>query len=272
MSSQKNIAMEFARRLIMILLLTLGMGAAVFSQDGDSTQIASETGDVATAVSPQTARKAIADSLLGFRIAPLDTLMARAIANSPELRGQDALINSRKATLRYQNRTWLKMFQPIAGVSYGTGTIIASVDDGSGASVNLANQQNLLYNVGITVRFTAEDFFNRGPKSDILEWEIEKLHHDRDVQIRLIRERVIMRYEALLMAAEVAVIKAKQWQTNLVNQELSERYFHSGDMSYADYNGVLGDQLAAEIQFINAKSSFQTQYLLLREIVGQPLY
>lgn len=216
-------------------------------------------------------RKAMADSLLGFRIAPLDTLIARALQQSPEMAGQEALIKSRSATLRYQNRQWLKMFQPIAGVSYGTGTIIASVDDGSGANVNLANQQNLLYNVGFTLRFTAEDIFNRKPRAEVLEWEIEKLRQDQRVQARMVRERVIMGYEALLMSAELLILKAQQMQTNRINCELAERYFHSGDMSYADYNGALGDKLAAEIQFLNAKSEFQTQYLLLMELVGGPL-
>ncbi|MEM9983792.1 MAG: TolC family protein [Bacteroidota bacterium] len=256
------------RQSLIIYCLSIGLSlggglGSLFAQEiqGDSlmTQGASDM------------RKALADSLLGFQIAPLDTLILRATANAPELSGQDALIESRKARLKTESRYWMKMFQPILMATYGNGTISATVDDVNGTTFNLANRQTLVYSAGFTVRFTAEDIFNRKNRAQILEHEIDKLYYDKEVQKRMIRERVIMRYEALLMAAEVMTIKQEQYQSNLLNQKLAERYLNAGDMTYADYNAVLRDMLHSEIQFLNVKSDFQKYYLLLRETVGGPI-
>jgi outer membrane protein TolC len=216
-------------------------------------------------------REAMTDSLLGFRIAPLDTLLARALANSPEILAQEATIRARAATLKVERRKWTKLIQPFVGVNYGTNIVAANIESGNTVNYNFATRQQLLYNVGLNLRLSAEDLINRGQRSQIIEHEIDKLKHDTDVLHRLVRERVITRYEQLMQAAEVLSVAAQQMQTNEINWELAQRYYQSGDMAYADYNGILEGRLNAKIQFINLKSDFQTQYLLLRELVGGPL-
>lgn len=216
-------------------------------------------------------REAMVDSMLGFRLAPLDTLLARAIANSAELHSQEALVKARASALKVQKRTWMKIVQPYVGVNFGTGTVTANVQDGTEVTYNLATRQQLIYNVGLNVRLTAEDFINRGQRCQMLEYEIEKLRSDSRILERTVAERVIMRYEDLMKSAEVLAIKAHQMHSNAINWELAERYFQSGDMSYADYNGVLNAKLSSQMQFINLKSDFQRHYLLLREVVGGPL-
>jgi outer membrane protein TolC len=216
-------------------------------------------------------REVMVDSMLGFHLAPLDTLLTRAIAHSAALHSQEAMIKARASALKVQQRTWMKIVQPYVGVSFGTGTVTANVQDGAEVTYNLATRQQLLYNVGLNVRLTAEDLINRGQRCQILEYEIEKLRSDAKVLERTVAERVIMRYEDLMKSAEVLAIKAHQMHSNAINWELAERYFQSGDMSYADYNGVLNAKLSSQMQFINLKSDFQRHYLLLREVVGGPL-
>jgi len=254
--------MKHIAKYIVLLIFGLGWVSEAAGQDGMAIPMDSITA----------ARGVRVDSLLGFKLAPLDTLLERAVANASELRAQDAYIQSRKSALKARNREWMKLFQPIAGVTYGTGQISAAVDDGSNVVYNLSTNQNLVYNVGFTVRFTAEEFLNRKPKAEILEWEIEQLRENRNTQIRLIRERVIMRYEAVMMAAEVMELRADMMETNAVAYELAERYFHRGDLSYADFNGALEAKIYSKSQFVGSRSDFQKNYLLLREVVGGPLH
>lgn len=214
----------------------------------------------------------VVDSMLGFRIAPLDTLLEWAVRNSTEMAGHRAYLRSRGAYLQKINREWMKMFQPIINVQYSNGSIASTYEDPNQVLFSVSNRQNLWYTGGFTVRFTAEDFLNRRKRAEVVELEMEKIYYEGKTQERIIRERVIMRYEAMMMAAQVMYIKARQFRTNQVAYELAERAFQQGNMSYPDYNGALEARLYSEIQYINTRSDFQKQYLLLQEVVGQPLY
>lgn len=249
-------------------LYVLGLGLTLSLLLGQGLLAQPPRSGVPAVDSIQGARVALADSLLGLQLAPLDTLIERAVQRAASLRGQTALIESRKAALRVEKKSWTRLIQPYAGVAFGTGTILANVDDGTATSVNLATRQQLLYNVGLNLRFTGDDWLNRRNRCEVIEYQVEQLRHERRALVAQLRERVIMRYEALLKAAEVLQVKAQQRQSHALNWELAQRYFEAGDMSYADYNGVLNDKLHAHMQFLNVKSDFQLQYRLLQELVG----
>ncbi len=205
-------------------------------------------------------------------LAPLDTLIARALDYSPSLGGQDEVIKTKVLDRKVQRLDWLKMARAYGGTAYGNGQIVNSSTDGTSAINTLAIRQDLFYSVGVNLTISPYEWLTRNENTQMMDAEIYRARFDKMVLEDQIAEEVIARYQDLMLAVEVQRIRAINLQTHRINIEIAEKYFQTGDLPFSEYSRTLESRMQAELDFRTSQIDVKRAYLMLESIVGHDLH
>lgn len=206
-----------------------------------------------------------------FRVKPLDTLIYLAILNSKQLKSQDIFIANKEASYKLNKRGWMRLLSVSANYLYGSTNLLSEQSDGVDQNFNLSTSTSGLYNMGVTLRVSPDDFFNRGLRNQVSKLEWERTVVEREILEKAIREEVIRRYNDLLFAVEVIQLKAKTLQAAKASQQVSEEFYKEGSMSTSSFSSVLTTFYKIEEEYLSAKYAARRAYLLLQEFVGSSI-
>ncbi|MEO0584804.1 MAG: TolC family protein [Bacteroidota bacterium] len=201
-------------------------------------------------------------------IAPLDTLIERALSVNPEFRNADIIRQQQDLKVSLEKRKWLKAVA-IQGVSsYGTGSALSATDDGTVVTNQLTNNVSLLYNAGISIKFDPYYWATRRKEIQLLQSQSAVAANDQYALESKIREEVIARYQTYRENLALLRLNADALEASLVSFETAKNYFSNGTITITEYNGALTTRVGAEAAFEKAKIALQLSYLLLKEITG----
>lgn len=210
--------------------------------------------------------------VLPYELAPLDTLISRARAYAPRLKSQDALREAAMLNREIEERRWMDIPRVFGNASYGTGSFLTNLNDGIVEVNTLAVRQNLFYNAGVTMTVSPWTLATRRRRLQVMDADIYRASFDLNVLEDKVAESVIERYQALLLAIEMQDIAFQELGNQRINAELAERYFQTGDISFAEYNNALEERYAVEVEMAMARNHVKRAYLLLKIIVGGKLH
>lgn len=207
-----------------------------------------------------------------YNIAPLDTIIARAIKVDPKLKSKQEIVKGGTYKLHAERKRWLDMFSVQASGSYGTGSALSSTDNGLVVASNVINQTSLLYNAGLVFKFNPFFWLSRKDNLAFIETEIAKSRFETDITVQELRAEVIRRYQEYLLKLELLSLFAQAMETGLLYFHDTEHFFQTGSATMAEYNEALQRRIKAQTEFEKARSEFQTAFLMLKEIAGGNIF
>lgn len=202
----------------------------------------------------------------------LPVLIESALINSPQLTEINA--QKRSAELDYQlsKKQLLRNFSVNSSYNYGNSNTYFPTDAVQPVPLWYSNHTQSMYTVGAGFSLNLEQLFG----GNRLRREKELANINRtDAQLQgarnLIRQQVIAQFQALKLARVVFLQRQNALQSLFVNKELVDKKFREGSVK-------IGDQMDAERAYNEAyllseeaKNAYQTQVLLLEELVGMPI-
>lgn len=248
------------RRISFLLLFSLGFWAAA-QVDRPALNI--------PGMGPDTTWRLI----MPFDIAPLDTLVMRAVAYSPLLQSQEAVVEEAVLLKEIEGRKWMDMTKVFGNTSYGNGQYLTLLSNGDGGGGNtLAIRENLFFNVGLTMTVSPWDIITLKRRMQVMDAGIYQAQFEKQVIEDRVIEAVIERYEALMLAIELQGISLEVLQNQEISAQLAQRYFELGDISFDEYARIQELKTRAKKDFVTTKSEVKQAYLLLKMIVGAELH
>lgn len=203
-----------------------------------------------------------------FEVAPLDTLIERAILNSAILKNRQAVVESKIWDLKISQHKWLDMASGFGALSFGSGNTLSSSDDGEGTNFQLSSQNSVIFNVGVNLRVSLYEFFTRGKENKKRLSVVTQARHDMEFIQQGVREEVIQRYTRFQLNLKLLKLKNSYKITQKINREVAKEYYLAGNMRLEEYHKILETAVKAEMEYETALSELTTSYYLLKEFVG----
>lgn len=218
------------------------------------------------------AKEEIIDPESSFgKLAPLEDLIDRAVQHAANLKYQDEIIREQYLKYKIEKKQWLQFVSLQGQVSYGTGSGLTAIDNGTVVASRVTNQTNLLYNGGLSIKLDPEYWGNRKDNLRVLEAQMAQTRATKQILVQQIREMVVQRYQALLNSLSLVKLHAEALETSRIAHESATLFFERGDMTLTDFDASLRYKSATEAKFEAAKGEYRMAYLLLKEICGGKL-
>jgi outer membrane protein TolC len=201
----------------------------------------------------------------------LPVLIEAAQSFSPEVKELNAQKDIAGVDYELSKKEMLRNLSLNSSYNYGNYNSYFPSDAG-GIPLWYSNHSQSVYSVGAGLSINMEQLLG-GNK---LRKEKEQLNITRaDAQLQTIRnhvrQQVITQFQALKLARVVYLQRQQSLQSLFVNKELVDKKFREGSAKIADQleaeKGYNDAYLATE----EAKNAYQTQVLLLEELVGMPI-
>ncbi len=203
-----------------------------------------------------------------FQLAPLDTLIYRAIMNAPALKAKDASIDQKRYTLKLNNMNWMDWIKGTGVFSYGTGNTLSSDVDGEGSAFSLSTRVTAVYNAGLSIAVSPYDLLSRNREKKKLKQEILQARYEKDDMIQQLVEEVIKRYQSFQLQLELLKRQISSLEASKLSFQIAEKYFREGNLSIPDYNSALESKLKSEIAYETVRVNVKESLALLENIVG----
>lgn len=207
------------------------------------------------------------ESIFG-KIAPLEELIDRAIVHAASLKLQDEVLMEQLLKYRIEKKQWLQYFSLQGQASYGTGSGLTAIDNGTIVASRVTNQTNLLYNGGLALKINPEYWANRKNNLRVLESKMAQTKATKRIIIQQIRELVVQRYQAVYNSLALVKLHAGALETGRIAHESATLFFERGDMTITELDASLRYKAATEAKFEAAIGEYRMNYLLLKEICG----
>jgi outer membrane protein TolC len=205
------------------------------------------------------------------RVLPI--LIKAALKNTPSL----AILNSAKQTaensLELSKKEFLKEVNLHGAYTYGNINTIVPHEDGQVVPIYYyGNYARMGYTAGVGVGISLEQLLG-GKRLRVERQKIAIQQSEDEIKQgeKAIRQQVITLYQQLKLSKVVLKHTQDALQTAYVNKTMSDKQFREGSVQVSDqmttdqlYTNAL---LAAE----QAKNTYQTNLLLLEELVGIPV-
>ncbi|MGX1928617.1 TolC family protein [Flagellimonas sp. 2504JD4-2] len=205
------------------------------------------------------------------RVLPsLDSLIALAHQNSPELKYRDADQKYWKARQRLAQTKWLDYLYLEAVYSYGVfDNLTASQLSGAPQpSQTLFSTEQDRYTVGPSLKIPISAILNRKNTVRSAKAEAEKSRYEKEVDKVRIRELVITRYNGLLKAHRLLFVYGTIVDTYKVQALRAETDYKNGIIPVSEYTRLSQMLNEAIVAHESQKSELSLAVLLLEEVVG----
>jgi outer membrane protein TolC len=215
------------------------------------------------------------DSLSHIRaiqLRPLPVLLDLAVQNAPTIRANAVEIAKFNTAQKIQKLAWTDLLQVSLGVQYAKGALLDATNNGAATTYLLSDRQNMFNTIGIGLRIPGGFFWTQPLRNQLAQQQVERYKVEHDIQARGIREDVITLYVQLESALKMLRLKAESLETQRVAFSVAEKYFREGNLSVMDYSTLLGQLSTAEEFLEKVRAETKRFHLLLRELIGGPVF
>ncbi|HKO79793.1 MAG TPA: TolC family protein [Chitinophagaceae bacterium] len=203
----------------------------------------------------------------------LPVLIKAALKNAPQMAILKTGKQSAENNLRLSKKEFLKDFNLQGGYNYGNiNTVFPHTD---GQSVPLfydGSRIRSTYTAGVGVGINLEQLFG-GKKLRVEKQKLAIQQSESEIKEgeKEIRKQVITLYQQVKLSRAVLQHTQDALQTAYVNKTMAEKQFKEGNMQVSEQ--MTTDQLytSALLAAEQAKNAYQTNLMLLEEMVGMPV-
>lgn len=203
---------------------------------------------------------------LADQFVPIDSLIKVAIANSPTIQAQDALIEASKDQIKFARREWQNGVSGTFSQSLGNQSLFYD----SNQDLNTVQSKSLQtgYRLGLNISVPLFLIFGRTSRINVYEHEHE-VREKTGEKIKLdVSRQVISEYNNMLSAHRILLLSTKSRGTTRLLQEMADKQFAQGDITIADYSSVAAIASKSEQDYEIARSNFYNTYLSLEKLLG----
>jgi len=204
-----------------------------------------------------------------LRIPPLDDLIDSAIVHSPYLKYLDADIYINKYMVKSAQREWMSNLYLDGNIStdYYTALTDNTTNLGDISSV-LTNQDNTRYLIGVSIRMTLDDVWDRTNRVKIRRKYVERTISEREYRIQELRKSVIEQYNKLIINQKILKIANENQIFMGMQNAMAEKEFLNGQLTLYELARLNEMNRKAVTDFEYARIDFYNAYMILQEIVG----
>ncbi|MCI4671020.1 MAG: TolC family protein [Bacteroidia bacterium] len=202
------------------------------------------------------------------KLAPLEVLIDRAIEHAASLNFQNEILSEQRIKYRIERRQWAQFLSLQAQTSYGTGSGLTAIDNGTVVASRVTNQTNLLYNGGVALKINPEYWLNRKDNLRVLEAQMAQTKATKQMLIQQIREIVVERYQAVINSNRLVRLHAHALENSRIEHETTKLFYERGDITISEFDASLRYLSANEAKYEKARGEYHMAYRLLKEICG----
>lgn len=215
----------------------------------------------------KTASSFDADSFLR-KLPPVEVLIDSAIAQAPDIRGQEISVRQSRLEVRRARTSWTSDMVNAGGiVNYGKLNDLYLADNSGAGQVAATTSSQTRYSVGLTVKIPISSMFNRSDYK-AAKMELEQTENRKQALINSIREEVYSRYNNLLTTYQAYQILFETFTDQEVIMQTAERDFLNNQISVADLSNIRISWAKAKVDMSNAQYEFQKSLWMLEEMTG----
>ena len=204
--------------------------------------------------------------------AVLPILIRTAIKNAPQMTILSAVRQDADYDLQLSKKEFLRVISLRSGYNYGNFNTVYPDNAGQPVLGYYGNRTQSVYSVGAGMSINLEQLFG-GKKLRVNKQElaIKQAGAQLEVGEKEIKKQVINLYQDVKLSRVVFLHSQDALQTAYVNKTLAEKQFKEGNLQVTEQMTV--DQLYtnALLATEQAKNTYQTNLLLLEELVGIPV-
>jgi len=239
--------------------------------------INAQTKKSVTTTAPNTSSSELDDDFnpgenLEEQLIPLEDIIVIAIENSPYVKYDAAMIESRRNNVILAKRDWQKSIGGTGTYTWGNQKYSYLTNATTpGAATPLTT--NLLngYRYGFVANIPLTDITARGPKIKATQAELEAFRYKREQTILMLKRQVIEEYTNLIMGQKLLKIKNEGKENARVAYQMAEKQFKEASMQLSELTKANESSMNAEIAYQISVSEFKIMYLNFQELVGVKL-
>lgn len=200
---------------------------------------------------------------ISLQLLPLDSILQIAYENSPALKYEDAMIETKIQNLRY---TRVLMFQGISGFynySLGDQSIVVT----GTTPVDNAQFANG-YRYGVNIQIPLSVILGQGRRNKQMKAELLAARHRKD-QVRMDVRREIQRiYVNMLEAQRKMNVRAEDAQASFLTVKVAEEELEEGKIPPSEYSRLRNIYAIAQSNLENERANFLRAFYDLEALVG----
>jgi len=198
----------------------------------------------------------------------LPLLMEAAIAHAPELQNADATNLIAVEQRKVIRKNFYSGFSLNSAYQYGTLRNWGSTTEPI-SSLNAFNQPiQAQYFAGFSIALPLGQLLSRHNLTKIQDLTISQTVENRKIVERSIRQLVITRYQAMVLAKGQLELHQEAFQSAVVSQEIANRQFKRGSILIDAMSTVQQTYTTAAVALQSAKVNYETSLLMMEETIG----
>lgn len=212
------------------------------------------------------------DALQTFFTAPeqvLPRLYEAAIAHSGEIERLAALKNVADEDVILAKKHILNTIAVTSGYTYGTLPYFATAES---IPVYLPNPFGLgaraQFNVGAGITVPLDVLASRNSNIRRQQYVADQTVAQRKTQEMIIRQQVIIQYQALVLARATQQAAQEGWQSANIGKKIADKRFRDGDIQIDEQMAAQDLYTRALLAREEASNRYQTAQLLLEDLIG----
>ena len=212
----------------------------------------------------------IPDSLLN--IPSLSDAINKALIKSPLLKSADIETTIKEFKLKSVRKEWLGNLGIESFYKYGSidNINIQNIDDIN--QVTNAKTTGNRYSLGFYIKMPFLSFLTQKNKNNIAKRELEKSVYERQMIQNEIRKLVIQQFNEYQLNKQLIAVKNRAYIASQMQVEKANRDYKNGNLTIYELAKVTEASTKAETSYITAKINFRISYLLLMELIGEPIF
>lgn len=200
-----------------------------------------------------------ATTLQPDELPPLDRILAYAVAHSPRLKQQDALVEQNRQQVGRVRLEWLDGIT--AGVSSTYGSYGNAVLDEIAVGVQGT----------VGVRLSVLDMIGGKSRRNLFRQELEVARQKRE-EVRVEEQSVVIDlYHRLELAGRLVSVHSGALQAAQVHEQMAETEFAQADIPVSELARVTEIASKAQAEYETARSSYLSLYAQLENLLGVSL-
>jgi outer membrane protein TolC len=202
----------------------------------------------------------ISDQLL-----PLDTILYIAYENSPNLKFEQASIQSKKHDLNYTRILFFQGLFPFFTYSYGDQSLLYNTSAaGIGNSYQLSNGSRF----GFTVQIPISTLLGQGQRNKVVRQQIVAAEYHREQAKRDLRREILRVYVDMLEAQRKVRIRVDDAQTILVALDVAYEEMIEGKTPPMEYARIRNIYANTQTNLETERANFLSAFLDFETLVG----
>lgn len=201
------------------------------------------------------------------QLIPLDDIVDIGLMFSPNIKRNNAIIDSEKERVIIQKKLWSNHIQVFTNYSFGNqGIIIAGSAD---SNINtIANG----YRFGVNVSVPLYEFYTRPNRVKLAKAELSAAEHMRDAIELEVKQEIIKAYFRLISTQKSMLNNHDFLNKCMVSEKIGEFKFKDNQISITDYTRLSEISSLARERYNNAYADFLAEYKNLEALLGIELH